>query len=70
VPTWGELLSSDLQYLAQQPWAPLFPGLLIMITAGALNALADAVRDVGGIDQLIDSHPEKQEAADAFAPAL
>jgi peptide/nickel transport system permease protein len=44
-PTWGELLSSDLQYLAQQPWAPLFPGLVIMITAGALNALADAIRD-------------------------
>jgi peptide/nickel transport system permease protein len=82
VPTWGELLSSDLQYLAQQPWAPLFPGLLIMITAGALNALADAIRDVGGVDQLVDvsaaslspsapdTHTESQEAADAFAPAL
>ena len=45
LPTWGELLSSDLDYLAQQPWAPLFPGLLIMLVAGALNALADAVRD-------------------------
>lgn len=47
LPTWGELLSSDLDYLAQQPWAPLFPGLLIMLVAGALNALADAVRDSG-----------------------
>ena len=82
VPTWGELLSSDLLYLAQQPWAPLFPGLLIMITAGALNSLADAIRDSGGADQLTDSpvtalspsapdtHSENQEAADAFAPAL
>ena len=47
LPTWGELLSSDLDYLSQQPWAPLVPGLLIMLVAGALNALADAVRDVG-----------------------
>jgi peptide/nickel transport system permease protein len=47
LPTWGELLSSDLEYLAQQPWAPLAPGLLIMIAAGALNALADAIRDSG-----------------------
>lgn len=47
LPTWGELLSSDLDYLAQQPWAPLFPGLLIMLVAGALNAIADAVRDTG-----------------------
>ncbi len=47
LPTWGELLSSDLDFLAQQPWAPLFPGLLIMLVAGSLNALADAVRDTG-----------------------
>jgi len=63
LPTWGELLSSDLDYLAQQPWAPLFPGLLIMLVAGSLNALADAVRDTGAdttpadadeTDQVID----------------
>ena len=55
MPTWGELLSSDLLYLAQQPWAPLFPGLLIMITAGALNTLADAIRDGGAADRLADN---------------
>ena len=44
-PTWGGMLASDLGYLAQQPWAPLFPGLLIMLTVGALNLLADAIRD-------------------------
>ncbi|MGO4755181.1 ABC transporter permease, partial [Streptomyces sp. 2MCAF27] len=32
-------------YLAQQPWAPLIPGAAIMITVGALNILADAIRD-------------------------
>ncbi|MFE7566296.1 ABC transporter permease [Streptomyces sp. NPDC057539] len=46
-PTWGGMLASDLGYLAQQPWAPLIPGAAIMITVGALNILADAVRDSG-----------------------
>jgi peptide/nickel transport system permease protein len=44
-PTWGGVLSSDLDYLAQAPWAPFIPGVLIAITVGALNALADAFRD-------------------------
>jgi peptide/nickel transport system permease protein len=58
LPTWGELLSSDLDYLAQQPWAPLFPGLLIMLVAGALNAFADAIRDTGSaqnVDTTVDT---------------
>ncbi|MEV0597810.1 ABC transporter permease [Streptomyces sp. NPDC050315] len=46
-PTWGGMLASDLGYLAQQPWAPLIPGLAIMLTVGALNLLADAIRDSG-----------------------
>ena len=81
LPTWGELLSSDLQYLSQQPWAPLFPGLVIMITAGALNALADAIRDsdpsavslsAGQVTPNIPaaSTPETKEQADALVPAL
>jgi peptide/nickel transport system permease protein len=49
-PTWGGVLASDLGYLAQQPWAPALPGLLIMVTVGALNLLADAVRDSGAVD--------------------
>jgi peptide/nickel transport system permease protein len=44
-PTWGGILSSDLNYLSQDPWAPFIPGALIAITVGALNALADAIRD-------------------------
>jgi len=44
-PTWGGVLSSDLDYLSQSPWAPFVPGLLIAVTVGALNALADAFRD-------------------------
>lgn len=47
-PTWGGLLASDLGYLSYQPWAPLAPAVLIMITVWASNLLADAIRDVSG----------------------
>jgi peptide/nickel transport system permease protein len=47
-PTWGGILSSDLNYLNLAPWAPFIPGALIAITVGALNALADAYRDRTG----------------------
>jgi len=44
-PTWGGMLSSDLGFLQQQSWAPLFPGLLMMLTVGSLNVLADCIRE-------------------------
>jgi peptide/nickel transport system permease protein len=47
-PTWGGVLSSDLNYLNLAPWAPFIPGALIALTVGALNALADAYRDKTG----------------------
>jgi peptide/nickel transport system permease protein len=47
-PTWGGMLASDLDYLAQQPWAPVYPALLMMATVGSLNLLADAVRQATG----------------------
>jgi peptide/nickel transport system permease protein len=60
-PTWGGVLSSDLDYLSQSPWAPFIPGALIAITVGALNALADAFRDRQGAGTLLvlaaDSEP-------------
>jgi ABC-type glutathione transport system ATPase component len=65
LPTWGELLSSDLDYLAQQPWAPLLPGLLIMLVAGSLNALADAIRDTGAADTAHPADAPEPQAADA-----
>jgi peptide/nickel transport system permease protein len=52
-PTWGGVLSSDLDYLSQAPWAPFIPGALIAITVGALNALADAFRDRQGAGTLL-----------------
>jgi peptide/nickel transport system permease protein len=47
-PTWGGILASDLGYLDYQPYAPVFPIALIMITVLALNLLADVLRDVSG----------------------
>ncbi|MFY9668666.1 ABC transporter permease [Trebonia sp.] len=73
-PTWGGVLSSDLDYLNLAPWAPFIPGALIAITVGALNALADAYRDRAGAgallspvaDPVIKTHSTLQalEAAD------
>jgi peptide/nickel transport system permease protein len=44
-PTWGGMLSADLGFLEQQPWAPLFPGVLLVLTVGSLNILADCIRE-------------------------
>jgi peptide/nickel transport system permease protein len=71
-PTWGGVLSSDLDYLSNAPWAPLIPGALIAITVGALNALADAFRDRAPRGELLTAPsglsalptPQPLEAAD------
>jgi peptide/nickel transport system permease protein len=76
-PTWGGVLSSDLDYLSQAPWAPFIPGALIAITVGALNALADAFRDRAAPgtlfvdDPVIKTHStvEPLEVADVRQPA-
>ena len=60
-PTWGGVLSSDLDYLYQAPWAPFIPGALIAITVGALNALADAFRDRTGPGTLPGGRPGHQD---------
>ncbi len=44
-PTWGGMLSADLGFLEQQTWAPLFPGILLVLTVGSLNILADCIRE-------------------------
>ncbi|UYM07739.1 ABC transporter permease [Solicola gregarius] len=51
-PTWGGMLASDLGFLAQQPWAPVFPAIPMMATVGSLNLLADVIRDVAGASTL------------------
>jgi peptide/nickel transport system permease protein len=47
-PTWGGLLATNLENLFQQPWGPFVPGLVIVGTVWALNAVADALRDATG----------------------
>jgi peptide/nickel transport system permease protein len=47
-PTWGGMLSSDLNYLSYQPWAPVAPVVLILAAVLSCNMLADAIRDVSG----------------------
>jgi peptide/nickel transport system permease protein len=73
-PVWGGMLSDDLGFLAQQPWAPLIPAVAIMATVGALNALADAVSDSADLPAL-DASPTLartpdpvQEVADVAVP--
>jgi peptide/nickel transport system permease protein len=44
-PTWGGMLADDVTYLSQDAWAALWPGLAIVLTVAALNAIADGVRD-------------------------
>jgi peptide/nickel transport system permease protein len=63
-PTWGGMLASDVEYLAEDRLAPLWPGLAIALTVWALNALADALRD--GLEVRSREVPE---AALAEAPA-
>lgn len=64
-PTWGGMLSSDLGYLAQKSYAPVFPALLMMATVGSLNLLADAIREATGAT----SRRRKRRSAPATAPS-
>ncbi|MEU8174394.1 ABC transporter permease [Microbispora hainanensis] len=65
-PTWGGMLAADLGYLAQRPLAPLAPALAITITVGALNALADALRDSTGEHAAVSrpTRRDRREPAD------
>ncbi|MCG0284160.1 ABC transporter permease [Streptomyces sp. PSAA01] len=65
--TWGGMLATDLGFLTQQIWAPVFPAALIVITAGALNLLADAVRDAGA-DELLPGAPDPATGSPGATP--
>ncbi|MQY21431.1 ABC transporter permease [Nocardia macrotermitis] len=77
-PTWGGMLASDLGYLELQPWAPLFPGVLMMLTVGALNILADCLREAGSdaprarrglLPRLLGRSPSIRAAANPALPS-
>jgi len=44
--SWGIMLSSAQNYVAQAPWYALFPGVAIAITALSFNLVGDGLRDV------------------------
>jgi len=44
-PSWGNMLSTAQQSVWEAPWLPVFPGLFILATVLAFNALGDALRD-------------------------
>jgi peptide/nickel transport system permease protein len=70
-PTWGGILASDLGYLPQQPYAPLFPTALILATVLAFNLLADAIRDAAGESgrALVGARAAKRNKARRLAAA-
>jgi len=49
LPTWGGMLSEDLQYLSNDPWAAIFPGLAIVVAVASLGIIADGLRDATGV---------------------
>ena len=42
---WGTVVNDGLDLLYTRPWVALAPGILIVITCGALNVLGDGFRD-------------------------
>jgi len=44
-PEWGAMLSASRNFIRNQPYMVLFPGLAIAITVLALNMLGDGLRD-------------------------
>jgi peptide/nickel transport system permease protein len=47
-PTWGNMLSSEINYLNVNGYSAIFPGLMIVLTVGALGLVADGTRDATG----------------------
>jgi len=44
--SWGTMLSSAQNYIAQAPWLAVLPGVAIAITTLSFNLLGDGLRDV------------------------
>ncbi len=44
-PSWGLMVNEGQEYLFSAPWAPIFPGLAILVTVLAFNFVGDGLRD-------------------------
>jgi peptide/nickel transport system permease protein len=47
-PTWGGMLSEDLNYLSNAGLSALWPGLVILASVASLSIIADGLRDATG----------------------
>lgn len=45
-PAWGSMISAGRDYLYNQWWQPVLPGLALMLTTLAINLVGDMLRDV------------------------
>lgn len=46
-PSWGSMLSGQvIQYMYQQPWLGVFPGIALTATVWAANVVGDGLRDI------------------------
>jgi peptide/nickel transport system permease protein len=45
-PSWGVMLTSAQQFLAQAPWLAVWPGVMIALATLGFNLLGDGLRDV------------------------
>jgi peptide/nickel transport system permease protein len=43
--SWGTIINDGLDLLYTRPWVAIAPGIMIVLTAGALNVLGDGLRD-------------------------
>jgi len=46
IPTWGTMIASGRQYIAQADWMTLFPGLAIILSVLSLQMVGDGLRDL------------------------
>ena len=57
-PSWGNIIEEGATRLSDVWWLTLFPGLAILVTVFASNALGDALRDALDPRQLLQAHDD------------
>ena len=57
-PSWGSIIQDGAERVADLWWLTVFPGLAILITVFACNALGDALRDALDPRQLLSAHDD------------
>lgn len=45
IPSWGNMLAESRQFITRAPWLLFSPGVMIVLTAFALNIVGDSLRD-------------------------